>query len=221
MSTIDLTKLSPEDRQKLIDEALEINKKEKVEKADNRKTFKKLSEEYVKRNIPGLIKHHNKTASVISNLFADFKALKEMKAEVYGTRINEQDSHTSTTEDGKASITIGYNVTIGFDGTESEGVRMIKEFINSLSSDEENVQKLSAAVNTFLKPNAKTGMLNPSKIIELSKLRDQYNDERFNQGLDIIFDAQQKRQNSMYVSGWQIIEDEEGKPVKVEFRFTV
>lgn len=76
-------------------------------------------------------------------------------------------------------------------------------------------------VNTFLKPNAKTGMLNPSKIIELSRLKDEFNDERFNEGLEIIFNAQIRRQNSMYISGWKFIKTEEGQPKKVEFRFTV
>jgi hypothetical protein len=143
-----------------------------------------------------------------------------MKAEIYGLEKNAQDSHTSTLADGSASITIGYNVTIGFDGTESAGVEIIKEFISSLATDDENVKRLSKMVNTFLKPNAKTGMLNPSKIIELSKLRDEFNNERFSEGIDIILNAQQRRQNSMYVSGWKFIEHN-GLPKKIEFRFTV
>ena len=156
----------------------------------------------------------------MTKIWSGYKSIKELKADVYGTKINEQDSHTSTLEDGSASITIGWNVSIGFDGTESAGVEKIKEFISSLSTDDENNKKLSAAVNTFLKPNAKTGMLNPAKIIELSKLKSEFNDERFNDGLDIIFNAQQRRQNSMYVSGWKIVELE-GRPTKLEFRFTV
>jgi len=97
---------------------------------------------------------------------------------------------------------------------------MIKSYINSLATDDENVKKLAKMVNTFLKPNAKTGMLNPVKIIELSKLRDEFNSEKFNEGLEIIFNAQQRRQNSMYVSGWKFI-DVNGIPKKLEFRFTV
>ena len=220
MSEINLSDLSPEARKKLAQQLREQNKLEKLRRDENISAFKKLSEEFVTNNIDPLVHHHEITGALIEKLWNGYKSIKELKADVYGTKINEQDSHTSTLEDGSASITIGWNVSIGFDGTESAGVEKIKEFISSLSTDDENNKKLSAAVNTFLKPNAKTGMLNPAKIIELSKLKSEFNDERFNDGLDIIFNAQQRRQNSMYVSGWKIVELE-GRPTKLEFRFTV
>lgn len=220
MSEINLSDLSPEARKKLAQQLREQNKLEKQRRDENISAFKKLSEEFVTNNIDPLVHHHEITGALIEKLWNGYKSIKELKADVYGTKINEQDSHTSTLEDGSASITIGWNVSIGFDGTESAGVEKIKEFISSLSTDDENNKKLSAAVNTFLKPNAKTGMLNPAKIIELSKLKSEFNDERFDDGLDIIFNAQQRRQNSMYVSGWKIVEID-SMPKKLEFRFTV
>lgn len=220
MSEINLSDLSPEARKKLAQQLKEQNKLEKEKRESNIAAFKKLSEEFVSQNIDPLVHHHEITGALIEKLWNGYKSIKELKADVYGTKINEQDSHTSTLEDGSASITIGWNVSIGFDGTESAGVEKIKEFISSLSTDDANNKKLSAAVNTFLKPNAKTGMLNPAKIIELSKLKSEFNDERFNEGLEIIFNAQQRRQNSMYVSGWKIVEID-SMPKKLEFRFTV
>lgn len=218
--TIDLKKLTPAQRRDLLKEAREIEKSEKKEREKNLSTFKELSADFVKDHIDPLLHHHEITGALIEKLWNDYKPLQEIKAKIYGVKTNEQDSQTSTLEDGSASITIGYNVTIGFDGTESAGVEKIKEFISSLSSDDENNKKLSAAVNTFLKPNGKTGMLNPAKIIELSKLQAEFNDERFEQGLEIIFNAQQRRQNSMYVSGWKFVPID-GIPKKLEFRFTV
>lgn len=190
-------------------------------KAD-RETFKKLSEEFVNANINYLAMHQQATEKVINDLFKEYKHILELKGEVYGNRVDTQDSHTSTLEDGSASITIGYNVSIGFDGTESEGVKKIRNFINSLTDTQDNdkVKKLSKMVNTFLKPNAKTGMLNPVKIIELSKLREEFGSEDFNDGIDIIFNAQVRSRNSMYVSGWKYI-TEDDVPKKLEFRFTV
>jgi len=179
-----------------------------------------LSADFVNRNIDPLVHHHEITEILIEKLWNDYETIRNLKSEIYGIKINDQDSHTSTLEDGSASITIGWNVTIGFDGTEAAGVEKIKDFIKSLSTDDENNKKLSAAVNTFLKPNAKTGMLNPVKIIELSKLRTEFNDERFNGGIQVIKDAQQRRQNSMYVSGWKFVKLD-GLPKKLEFRFTI
>ncbi len=220
MSTIDLKQLTPEERRELMKQAAELQKEEKQKRAGDVETFKKLSEDFVNNHIDPLVHHHEITESLIEKLWREYESIRTLKAELYGTRVNEQDSHTSTTENGDASITIGWNVTIGFDGTESAGVEKIKEFISSLSTEDSNNKKLSAAVNTFLKPNAKTGMLNPSKIIELSKLKSEFNDPRFDDGLEIIFSAQQRRQNSMYVSGWKVVQVD-GLPKKLEFRFTV
>jgi hypothetical protein len=218
--TIDINALSPEEKQKLSEQLRDERKAAKKKRDEDLKSFKELSKDYINRNIDPLVHHHEITVFLIEKLWNDFKPLQELKQQVYGVKTNDQDSHTSTLEDGSASITVGYNVTIGFDGTESAGVEKIKEFLKSLSNDEANVKKLSAAVNTFLKPNVKTGMLNPSKIIELSKLKSEFNDERFDEGLEIIMNAQQRRQNSMYVSGWKFMEVD-GMPKKMEFRFTI
>ena len=215
---IKITDLTDSQRKQLLSKLQEDEKKEKAQKKANRKAYKELSTEYVERNINELVNHNSLTEDLIKKLFVDYISIKEMKALVYGDK--KQDSHTSTLPDGNASITIGYNVTIGFDGTESSGVEKIKTFITGLAAEDENTKKLTKMVNTFLKPNAKTGMLNPNKIIELSKLREEFNDEGFNEGLDIIFNAQIRRQNSMYVSGWKFIE-KDGMPKKIEFRFTI
>ena len=221
MTAIDITQLTPEQRADLLKQAEELNKQEKAQKEADRKSFKELSEDFVQRIVDKIINKHFEVEEIVKFVFAEYEPIKELKAQAYGTKINEQDSHTSTLADGSASITIGYNVSIGFDGTESAGVEKIKDFINSLADDSDKVKKLSKMVNTFLKPNTKTGMLNPSKIIELSRLKDEFNDERFNEGLDIIFNAQIRRQNSMYISGWKFVKAEDGQSKKVEFRFTI
>lgn len=218
--SIDITALSPEQKKALKAQLDADNKAEKKKRTDDLVSFKQMSEDYVNNNINPMIHHHEITGALIEKLWSDYETIKDLKSEIYGTKCNSQDSHTSTLEDGSASITVGWNVTIGFDGTESAGVEKIKEFIKSLSTEDENNKKLSAAVNTFLKPNVKTGDLNPSKIIELSKLTTEFNDERFDDGIEIIFKAQQRRKNSMYVSGWKIVEIDR-KPKKLEFRFTV
>ena len=222
METINLKDLTTAQRKQLQKEAKELDLKEKKEREENIKAYKELSAEFVKSNIDPLIHHHEITGSLIEKLWKDFKPLQELKSNIYGVKINNQDSHTSTLEDGSASITIGHNVTIGFDGTESAGVQVIMEVIKELSDNEDDVKKrkLSKIAETFLKLNPKTKMLNPAKIIELSNLKADFNDERFDKGIDIIFKAQQRRQNSMYVAGWKFFEIE-GKPTKLEFRFTI
>lgn len=213
--------MTPEQRKALMQELAQEEKAAKQKKNEDRKAFKKLSSEFVEKNIDVLVNHHMVTDGLISGLFKEFGMIQELKGSLYGSKVNDQESHTSTLEDGSASITIGFNVSIGFDGTETMGVEKIKDYLTSLSGEEANVKKLTKAVNTLLKPSKKTGMLNPASIIQLSALRDEFNSESFNDGLDIIINAQQRRKNSMYVSGWKYVKDQEGKAVKLDFRFTV
>ena len=214
-----LDKLSQDEKRQLMNQLLAEEKQKKEKLKNDRKAFKELSAEFVTRNIHTLVNHQNDTEDIIKGLFSDFKEIQELKVQVYGER--DQDSHTSTLPDGSASITIGHNVSIKFDGTESSGVEMIMNYINSLETDDENTIKLAKMVKIYLKPNPKTKMLNPSKIIELNKLRDEFNSSKFDDGLDIIFNAQIRTKTSMYVSGWKYIKLEDGRSKKLEFRFAV
>lgn len=218
--TMDIKNLTADQRAVLMAQLEADAKAEKQKKVDDRKAYKQLTYEFVERNIDGLIHHNDITGIMIEKLFNDYNPVKELKHEVYGN--DTQDSHTSTLFDGSASITIGHNVTINFDGTESAGVNKIKEFITSLSDEsaDDKTKKLVKMVDTFLKLNPKTGMLNPSKIIELNNLRDEFASEQFNDGLDIIINAQIRVQNSMYVSGWKYIKVD-GISKKLTFRFSV
>lgn len=217
--TMKLESLSLAERAELKTQILAEERKEKLKLKEDRKAFKELSGEFVIKHIHTLVNHQNDTENIIKMLFKDYHEIQEFKAQVYGEKI--QDSHTSTLPDGSASITIGYNVSIKFDGTESSGVEKIMNFITSLSQDDANTQKLVKIVNTYLKPNPKTNMLNPVKIIELNKLREEFNDAQFDDGLDIIVAAQIRTQSSMYVSGWKYMSLEHGISKKLEFRFTV
>ena len=217
---MDITKLTPEQKANLKAELESENRAIKTKRKEDLKTFKQLSGEFVTRHIDNMVSHRSSTDNLIKHLFQDYTSILAIKEEVYGEKASKQDSHTSTLEDGTASITIGYNVSIGFDGTESAGVEKIKGFLTSLSNDEPNVMKLTKAVNTLLKPSAKTQMLKPASIIQLSQLREEFNDAQFDEGLDIIINAQQRRQSSMFVSGWKFIEVD-GAPRKLEFRFAI
>lgn len=219
MSKIDLSELSEEQQNQLMIDLENKKNEAKQKRKDDIKTYKELSADFVKENVGILVNKRTSIEQVIEALFSDYQSILTIKQDIYG--VKNQDSHTSTLADGSASISIGYNVTIGFDGTETAGVEKIKEYISTLSGEDDRLIKLNKMVNTFLKPNGKTGQLNPSKIIELSNLRDEFNNETFNEGIEIIFDAQTRNKNSMYVSGWKYVEVKDAPPKKIEFRFTI
>lgn len=217
---ISLADLTPEQKKELLAEANAEEKQRKAKAAESAVTYKELSTEFVNRNIDIFVHRQNAIEEDIHKLFADYKAILEIKAMVYGDKANAQDTHTSTLPDGSASITIGNNVSIGFDGTEKIGIQGIKDYISTLADSDENTGKLTKMVNVLLKPN-KMGMLNPSNIIQLNSLRADLNSESFNENLDIIVNAQFRQKSTMFVSGWKFIEIENTPKKKIEFRFSI
>ncbi len=81
--------LTPEQQKKLLAQAEQKAKQEKEEKKANRKTFKKLAEEFVLDNISNLIGHQNATEVIIKKLFEDHKNLLELKTMAYGNKVEE------------------------------------------------------------------------------------------------------------------------------------
>lgn len=219
MSTVKLADLSPEEKRALLKEAAAEEKANKAKKAENTETYKQLSAEFVNRNINIFAHRQIAIEDDIQNLFKDYESIVDIKAMVYGDKVRDQDTHTSTLSDGSASITIGHNVSIGFDGTEKIGVEGIKEYISTLADDDENTTKLTKMVNILLKPN-KLGMLNPSSIVQLNGLRADLNSEKFNENLDIIEKAQIRIKSTMFVSGYKMMEVD-GIKRKLEFRFSI
>jgi vesicle coat complex subunit len=216
---VKLQDLTLEQKKQLLQEAKQDLKDQKLKKAENYTAFKELSAEFVSRNISPLLDLHILNEKAILSLFQDFEPVLAIRKELYGDK--PQDSYTSTLPDGSQSITIGHNVIISFDGTESEGVQKIKEYLATLASDDDNAKKLSASLNLLLKPNGKTGMLKPNVVLQLNALRDQYNDENFDEGIEIIEKAQIFTRTTQYVRGWAYVNGEAGQRKKLTFSFSV
>jgi hypothetical protein len=219
----DFNALTAEEKKEFKKQLLEEAKAEKQAHSSNVSALKELAHEFLANNIDALA---NRQLDIEQNVAACFKELStylQLKAETYGVDRLDQDSHTVTHADGSCSITIGHNPGITFDGTETAGVQKIMDYITGLSGgdDDENATKLAKAVKFFLKPNLKTGMLNPGRIIQLNQMRADFNSPEFDDGMDIIVDAQNKTKGSSYVMGWQLIDIGDGQTRKVEFRFTV
>ena len=217
---IKLSDLTPEAKKQLLKEAAQEEKDRKVAQKENTETYKQLSAEFVNNNIDIFVHRQNAIEQDIIKLFQDYQSIIDIKAMVYGDKVLEQDTHTSTLQDGSASLTIGYNVSIGFNGTEKIGIEGINKYIATLAADDENTTKLTKMVNILLKPN-KQGVLNPSNIIQLNSLRSDLNSEEFNENLDIIVDAQIRIKSTMFVSGYKFVEIDNVPKRKLEFRFSI
>jgi hypothetical protein len=219
---IDFKSLSSEERKALKAQWAAEEKAEKAERAANVQALKEIGLEFLETNIDSLVLAQEEMEKTVANVFKSMSSHIDLKAKIYGLEKLDQDSHTITHPEGNCSITIGYNAGISFDGTETAGVQKIMDYITGLSGDaeDENAQKLFEAVKFLLKPNFKTGMLNPGRIIQLNQMRKTFNSPEFDEGMDIIIDAQNKTKGSTYVSGYKHVDMGDGITKKLEFRFT-
>jgi hypothetical protein len=207
--------LSPELKQQLLDEL----KADELQKAKRREaeieSYKGMQDGLVIEFLPELVGFSILQKDIINKVFKSFDTLVTIKKELYSTK-ESQDSHTFTARDGSGSITIGFNSIIAFDGTETAGVQKVKQYIETLSGDEENRDILAGFVETFMKVDKK-GNLNPTRIVELVNKKSEINDPLFSDGVDTIVKAQFKTRTSTFVKGWQRTVDGEGKEVKITF----
>jgi len=124
-----------------------------------------LSSTFLSEHIDTLVSRQQSLEDLVGDIFKNFDNILKLKANIYGLKRLEQDSHTITNADGSESITIGQNVSITFDGSESAGVQKIMNYLSAIVTDDSNEEmvKLSETVKLLLKPSFKTKMLNPAK----------------------------------------------------------
>lgn len=181
-------------------EAYKLQKQEAEKKA----RIEKEKEEY-KRTVSGLVEEvflkvealSDKMSNVKKEVYDTFNTVIDLKKELYNVK-DSQNWHTFINEDFTKRITIGRNVTVGYDDTVNEGIQKVKEFITSLAGDDEKTQML---VNTVLRllSKDKKGNLKPEKVLELEKLAEDYNNEEFTEGVKIIRDAYKPQYTKQFV----------------------
>lgn len=221
--TINISELSADQRKELVQQLKKEEKEKKIKTTESRKALDELWSEFVIKNVHKFLPIRELVEENILETFSDFKPLEKLIQDCYGIEKLDQDSFTKTLPDGSFSLTIGYNKTDGFNGNEGIGVDKIKEYMDTLKGDGDNdkLTKLAAALDIFLKPNPVTGMLNPRKVKDLSKLREMYDSELFNEGIDIIEKAAIYTRTSQFIEGWKFVTLPDGRTKKVTFRFSV
>ncbi|MHC5353116.1 hypothetical protein ACYSNX_02835 [Myroides sp. LJL115] len=220
MQQIKLTDLSLSEIKELERQLLEKQVKEAEQRKNNIAILADLTEGIVDTHIDKFVNIQSLSNEAIVHLFNDANSIIESRVETYGNKKRDQDSHTFTKKDGSASIKIGWNIKPSFDGTESEGIVKIKEYMSSLASDDENEQIMMSFLNTFLKTDVQ-GNYNPKLVRKLNEKRDVAKSSLFNEGMDIIENAIVDIRTSMYARGYKMVEFEPGIEKRMEFSFSI
>ncbi|MRI64406.1 DUF3164 family protein [Ornithobacterium rhinotracheale] len=188
--------------------AAELKRREQ-EKLGERKAYKDL----VNQNILPIVKDLRGLSDMMAKtklqVFSSLKILLETKNEVFGVRDTQQ-SHTFSDEKGN-TISYGFRVIDGWDDTVTAGIEKVREFIASLAKDEAT-GKLVHAVNQLLKKDAK-GNLKASRVLELTKLAEEFNDDNFTDAVNIIRQAYKPQRSAFFVDASYT--DAQGKKVNI------
>lgn len=218
--TIDLGQLTSA-QIKDLQQQIEVKRKEEADKEKrNKAALVDLTEDVVDKHIDNFVGLQGDLNQSILNLFDDAKAIIDARAEVYGNKKRDQESHTLTKRDGSASIKMGWNIKPTFDGTESEGIAKIKKYMSSLAGDEQNEKIMMEFLNTFLKTDAQ-GNYNPQLVRKLNEKREVANSKLFDDGMDIIEASIVDIRTSMFAKGYKLVEVEPGVEKRMEFYFSL
>jgi hypothetical protein len=152
-----------------------------AKKDTDRIAYKELVEQSVPKAIFKLCAASEILSNAKTEAFQFFEDILKLKADVYGIK-EKQMSHTFSCDGGE--IQIGYRITDGWDDTVNTGIAKVTQFISSLAKDNETSALVEMVFN-LLKKDAK-GNLKGSRVLELQKLTENFNNEEFTDGVDII-----------------------------------
>lgn len=219
MKTIDFNTLTPEQRAELLKQVdpaelkASLAAKEKT-KAEDRKAYKESVNEVVPMFIMSLKMISVALSQCKKDVFEGLKFLLDLKAEAFDIKQGQQ-THTFSDDKGN-SIQYGFRVIDDWDDTVNAGVDKIKEFIDSLANDE-NSAKLVNAVNRLLKKDAK-GQLKASRVLELERMADDFNDAKFLDAVDIIKKAYKPVRSAFFIEAYET--DAQGKKRSIPLSIT-
>ncbi|MRI63664.1 DUF3164 family protein, partial [Ornithobacterium rhinotracheale] len=176
---------------------------------EDRKAYKDLVNEELPR-IAGMLKTLSQNISQVKLFaFENLKALLDLKSKAYGVRDTQQ-SHTFSDDKGN-TITYGFRIIDGWDDSVTAGIDKVREFIASLAKDEAT-GKLVHAVNQLLKKDAK-GNLKASRVLELTKLAEDFNNDNFTDAVNIIRQAYKPQRSAFFVDASYT--DAQGKKINI------
>lgn len=180
---VDLSQLTPAQIDLLKKQLEDAEKQKKQNIAAERETYKTIVDDTVQQSFKPLVGLSKHILNVKKLVFDNFESVVEMKADIYGTKKNQQ-SHTFTSTDGNISIKIGHRITDNYDDTVSAGVEKVKNYMYRLADDTKS-KKVERILDLLLRTD-KNGNLKPSRVLELVQFANEEQDEELSDGVRII-----------------------------------
>lgn len=173
----------------------EDQEKEKIYK-DKMNDYRVLVDKTVRFAYEDLSEISTKMKNLKQRLIDDFSTLIEMKSEIFEVN-SGQKSHSFINSDGDIKVTFGYHFKDNYQDTVNEGIELIRESISELGTDE-NSRLLVDAVMTLISKD-KYGGINAQKLLQLRKLSNRIQNEKFTKGVKVIEDSYEITKTKSYI----------------------
>lgn len=172
-------------------------KRAKEQAKRDREAYKELVDETIEEAIPDLQAVSDCIKTVKNGVLNNFRRVIDMKSEVLKLKKDGQRTDTFTNTAGDKRITVGYYETDGYRDTVEDGIAIVKEYIEGLA-DNKKTKALVKMVLRLLARNAQ-GTLKASRIVQLRKIAEESEDERFMEGVQIIEEAYQPAISKQFI----------------------
>lgn len=172
-------------------------KRAKEQAKRDREAYKELVDETIEEAIPDLQAVSDCIKTVKNGVLNNFRRVIDMKSEVLKLKKDGQRTDTFTNSAGDKRITVGYYETDGYRDTVEDGIAIVKEYIEGLA-DNKKTKALVKMVLRLLARNAQ-GTLKASRIVQLRKIAEESEDERFMEGVQIIEEAYQPAISKQFI----------------------
>lgn len=178
-------------------------KREAEEKhAEDVKAYKELVDEAVNATVPEAEDVSRMLEQRKAGIFERFHGIIAMKEDLYkGSKSMAKEGRFTdsfTNKAGTARVTLGFNTNDAYDDTYTAGVDKVKEYIQSLASDDKSRQ-LAEMVNTLLMERSKAGQLKAQNVLRLENMANESGDPTFIEGMKIIRDAYRPERTKQFV----------------------
>ena len=180
--------------------AAEKKEREEAEKKEQRRSYVQMIDDELASAIPELIKVSADIQTVKQQVLDNFRTVLDMKNEMFRSENGidlANKSHTFTNSAGTMRIVIGQYLTDGWDDTAELGVEKIKNYIESLATDEKS-KALVSMVMKLLARDAK-GTLNAQRILQLRSVAENAGVSEIIEGVKIIVEAYRPIPSKTYI----------------------
>lgn len=165
------------------------------------KAYKSLVDNLIAETVIKAKELHSTMKEQKNNIIESFQTAIELKEGLYKGQKSFRDERftdTFTNSDSNARVTLGYQTNDNYDDTYTQGVEKVKEYIQSLASDEGSSQ-LVEMVNTLLSERSKGGQLRAQNVLRLDKLANDSGNAKFIEGMKIIRDAYRPIKSKQFI----------------------